>query len=153
MNDQRPKKKTLLTSFADDSGSFELWFRDPVKLVAAALNDDPNRRKALMDGLETLAENDKQFRVNLMAILKELGAGTRGQRLRRPRYIDEWIFSHVNLLLQLEKAKSKDEAFRLTSEFFISNNIRTIGEAAVKKIYSEVKKDKNIGSVSTYNNL
>ena len=127
-------------SFAEGSVIPELWFNDTLKLVAKVLSDDPDRRKVLMEGLTVLIEKDEKFRSELKEILKAQGKGKRGQRQSRPRYIDEWIFSHVNLLLQLDKAKSKDEAFRLTSEYFISNNIRTIGDAAVKKIYSDVKK-------------
>jgi hypothetical protein len=134
--------KSLLSEAASELGFSMAWYKDPYKIVAAALSDDPDRRKALIEGLEELVKYDTQFSLQLLDKLKEQRQGKIGQRLARPRYIDEWIFTHVNMLLHLENIKSKEVAFQETSNFFIENKIRTLGDAAVKKIYYEVKKFK-----------
>lgn len=139
MTENKLKKEKSVDDGLDPSIA---WYKDPNKIVIAALSDDPDRRKALIDGIDDLAKNDTQFCLKLLGILKEQRQGKLGQRLNRPRYIDEWVFTHVNMLLQLGNIKSKEEAFKETSNFFIENKIRTIGDAAVKKIYYEVKKIK-----------
>lgn len=137
MSDDKPKKsKSFLAKYDVESVPLAPWFKEPEKIVAAALKDDPNRRKALLDGLKELAEKDKEFRIHVSEILRELAKGKKGQRLSRPRYIDEWIFDHVNWILKLEKAKSQNKAFEQTAIFFNRS------ESSIRSIYFAVKKSR-----------
>jgi hypothetical protein len=140
--DNLKKHKSFLAKGDDGANSINPWYKDPKKLVAAALNEDPDRRKALIEGLENIVKKDREFGIKLLEIIKIQSEGKQGQRLERPSGVDEWIYSHVNAVLKLDKAKSKEEAFILTSNYFIENKIRTLGEASVKKIYYKVKKMK-----------
>lgn len=139
-------------SLSDSQEKLSPWWKDPVKLVAAALNDDVERRRVLFQSLKELAICDKKFRLNLLHELKEIGKGQQGKRLKRPLWIDMMIFDHVNVIIQQKIARSNDDAFEKTSDFFLDNAIYPISPSSVRSIYYQVKKlkeCKQIISVST----
>jgi len=112
--------KTVLGSAAkyDDGKPLALWFKNPEKLVRAALQDsDPGKEiKRLIRKLITdIASKDDEFRVELKKDLDELGKG-KNHRPGYPRWFRMMVFDEVVFWRHSGMAKNLPEAFMKSAD-------------------------------------
>ena|SRR3989338_2620358 len=144
VSDSKPKSLLAVAAeMAVTDGDYQPWWKDPKKIVTAALYADPDRRKALIAGLVNLATHNKKFRTELISSMRELGKGKRGNP-GRPLWLDAWIFTHVNLLRETKRASSYEEAFEHASKFFSRS------ASSIKNIYYQSKRNPQINPSPNY---
>ena len=149
MDEQKPeKKKSILASFADESASFEPWFKDPVKLVAAALNDDTDRRNALIGGLVDLAATDESFRRQMLSKFEALGQGKKA-RLSLPFARKMQVVYSVDLLRVGFKQQNRPHS--ITDVCAVIHHIFDISPKRLETLYYKLKKDPEV--LNVLNNL
>lgn len=142
MNDQRPKKKkSTLTSFADESASFVLWFNDPVKLVAEALDKDPEIRRALIAGLVNLAATDEVFRRQMFSKFEALGKGKQA-RLSMPYWQKIQLVKSVDVLRV--SFKQQNRPYSITDVCAVIHHIFDISPKRLETLYYQLKKDPDV---------
>lgn len=142
MSDNKPKKgKSFLAKYADESDPLVPWFRDPVKLVTAALNSDTDRRKALIAGLIDLAASDETFRRQIFSKFDALGSGKKA-RLSMPFWQKVMLVSDVNFLRSHFKLENKPHS--ITDVCNAMSHRFNLTPKSFETLYYKLKKDPDV---------
>lgn len=82
------------------------WWKVPKKLVDAVLNDDTDRRNALIAGLVDLAAKDERFRRQMLSKFQALGAGKKTP-VGHPLWVKVMLVYHVEFFREHLKQGNK----------------------------------------------
>ncbi len=132
------KNKSFLSKGDDGTGKLIPWFNDPIKLVAAALDSDPYRRKALISGLVDLAASDEAFRRQMQSKFEALGQGKR-KRLSMPFEQKMILVKSIEILRISFKQSNKPHS--ISEVCAIIHHLFNLSPKRVEILYYKLKKE------------
>jgi hypothetical protein len=144
----KKKSKTVLEMGAEISAKegdiqpMVPWWKDPQKLVDAALNNDPDRRKVLLAALTDCASRDDDFRRDMLSEFRRLGAGKRASP-GRPFFEKVMLVDLVEFFQEHLKRKNKPHTITDVCIYIADRPawFGSIGSGTIQNLYYELKDD------------
>lgn len=138
MNDSKPKSVLGKAAEALDE-PINPWWKDPGKLVAAALQT--SRRKELIAGLVDLASNDEAFRRQMLTKFDALGAGKKAPP-GRPYWQKVMIVDHVESFREILRETGRPSSISDVCAYI--SHLFNLSPKSVENLYYQLRNDPDI---------